>query len=585
MSDMDLGKQLYETLSSRFRERDDYEDLKKLLAVKGRLLDLIHATLEQRMRDNFPDAPESLSSPISCEEHQQTGDEEIQEAQPWLLPYFAELLDVHLASAEPMGRHAEIAKAVFWRQRKGTLPVLEDIAEQVSRLEVELQEGWRRVAATPRVGEKLLPVSALGEEEPEGMDRSPSRRALHPGLPSVTPDFRRRSRAIETDQDNPAAQMTNYPDEVDPVPWRLRNPLAVPCFPGSYQDLSRRTLDSRTPFMRKGLAHHRRVLAYFLPPVGHQHHDATLTAARLINAIQGLLAEERLGASEVLTSADAGLVQISLDSAELNGLVVHRVSVRGLMSKPVRINGGITFDATTGLGDVIYRFENLWFENTLALQAGKVEMCNCVARRVELLTEQARICEARLETDAELPSPDPALDAVSCLFNQVIGESALLRFEYCTVLYRIYALALEASDCIFLCPLRHMTGNADPPSCGCVRYSRVEPSDMPAAPAIPDALTPVFRINADSCTSKQPWFFSDSFGDPYCGVLHPHAEEAVRFGAEDGGEMGAFHDRRIALRYEAMKKKLGEFLPIGMELVLTPDMTLACAPPELTVTG
>ncbi|MCK5354020.1 MAG: hypothetical protein KAJ63_02805, partial [Methyloprofundus sp.] len=142
-----LGEQLYHLLPEVYRTRDKRtgqtgsvagtEDLAKYLDAHGHLLDLIHATLEQQLKDSLPE---------SC--------------QDWLLPYFSQLLAANIVSPEPEGRHAEIDHAISWRQRKGTLKCAEEIAQAVGRFEVEIQEGWKRVAITPRIGMPIIPVEA-----------------------------------------------------------------------------------------------------------------------------------------------------------------------------------------------------------------------------------------------------------------------------------------------------------------------------------------------------------------------------------------------------------------------------------------
>jgi len=122
-----IGGQLYQLLPEVYRERDKSGDLARYLQGAGELLDGLHATLAQRLDDHFPE---------TC--------------QDWLIPYFAELLDVAMRSPEPAGQRAEVANAIAWRQRKGTASVTETIAEAVGLMEAELQEGWRRVARTPR---------------------------------------------------------------------------------------------------------------------------------------------------------------------------------------------------------------------------------------------------------------------------------------------------------------------------------------------------------------------------------------------------------------------------------------------------
>ena len=57
-------------------------------------------------------------------------------------------------------------------------------------------------------------------------------------------------------------------------------------------------------------------------------------------------------------------------------------------------------------------------------------------------------------------------------------------------------------------------------------------------------------------------------------MLHPATSESIQFGAEDGGEMGAFHHRYYCRSQAAVIDKLKDYLPLGIEPVLLPDVSL-----------
>ena len=141
LPESDLGRRLYSLLPELYRNSDKLHDqhLAKYLDACGTLLDQIHNTLQQRLADSFPDNPEE---PPAC--------------QDWVLPYFAQLLDVNLVSPHVAGRRDEISNAVRWRQRRGTPLVIEEVAEAIGHqakgeAEVELHEGFQRLAITARV--------------------------------------------------------------------------------------------------------------------------------------------------------------------------------------------------------------------------------------------------------------------------------------------------------------------------------------------------------------------------------------------------------------------------------------------------
>lgn len=531
----DYGTLLESWLPAVWRERDETGDLGRLLAVYGELLDAFHATVAQRLYDSFPD---------------QDGDG--RHCQDWLLPYFAQLLDVRLVSPDEAGRRAELADAVAWRQRKGTRVSIEAIAEAVGQFEVEIQEGWKRVAITPRVDRPLLPETAFGEKKIP-LSAGPAARARHPGLPTATLDLRHCSRAVRCDPSNSGAHETRFAGH--DYTWRQVNRHGLPCAPDSFQDVSRRTVDLRAPEGRKGHFHPRRVLLYLPPPQGH-----CSAGAPAMNW------SEVLG----LATFDGPHLAVRSGTTTWNGLTLPLIVYTGLGKVPVKMRGVATFTTAA-----VYRFENLWLDNKVQIDAGAAQLRNCAARHFKVVTAQREV---------------PVIAARACLFKKLEAARGLVRLEYATVLDTLLAERLEASDSILLPPLRKDTIDDDVPAAGCIRYSRlfhIPPPPDPANPAlVNDPLwvsqwkrSPL-RCHANTCTILQPLFWNDTFGQPGCGVLHPDARAIFQSGAEDGGELGACHDYRYVLRRKAVIEKLQEFLPVGMEAVLVADPSLACAPPK-----
>ncbi len=451
------GRELWAFLPAVYRDRDD-GDLAAYLDACGELLDRVRATLDQRLADCFPESPPGE-----------------RQAQGWLLPYFADLLDVRLLSPFVDGRRREVARAIAWRQTKGTRRAIEDIAEALGQLEVEVQEGWRRVAVTPRVDMTLLPAAAFGEsEEPD--PQNPLVAARRPGLPVATVDLGLPSRAIRADPGHPLARASRFPGVALPVTWRQLHPAGAPCFPGSYEDASRRTVDLRTPSWKEGHIHPRRVLLFVPPP-------SSFPPDRIFDTL-----------------------------TETSG----RLTLRGMAVRKVVVN-------TPGVNE-------------------------------------------------------PVLDAVDCLFDEVEAPEGLVRLDSCTVVRSLTCRRLQASDCLFAGAVAVANRPDDAP--GCVRYSR-----------IPEGLDR--RLPRHRTTSDEPVFFAidfcdstgaprraTAFGDPGYGSLHPATPDSICFGAEDGGEMGADHHRRLSLARAAVSAKLEEFLPVGMEAVLIPDQRLLVAPPR-----
>jgi hypothetical protein len=672
------GKQLFELLPEVYRTRDTIGpeargDLARYLDACGHLLELIRHTLDQRLADIFPDNP--AAGPAG---------------QTWLLPYIADLLDVRMASPDEAGRREEVANAVAWRQRKGTLRVLEQIAEQVGQLEVELQEGWKRVAITPRIGLPRLPAKALGESEKfDDFNQHPNWAARHPGLNSATVDLRFPSRAMQLDVPstdtprNPAAKQTNFGGAR--VWWRQVNLHGAPCFPGSYEDIARRTADVRTPSWRQGHCHPKRAILHAPPPLGFFAPDPSAVIQDLVfeeggehlledHQVEGTLqvsagrltlrrctvknlvisvssseefvleAEDCLfdslsvgaGAARLesctvldmltvlkidaanclfngsLGAAMTGTIRYSrVSAASIEGVALVQCTTEapvffedsfnlpgrgvlrpdapptilfgaedggemgayhhGRQGRPVRIpladEEEMSFE-----GNSAYVLSDLLFEGrgTVRIAQGVLDLQRVAA--ANLVVESASAFD-------EQGALAPVLTAKDCLFDQVAVEIGLARLESCTVLTQLTVLRLQASDCLFVSGLTLYPDT--PTSAHCIRFSRV-----PAELSVDFPLSyhntsdaPVFHEfefdEGGSIVRRRP-----VFGEPGCAVLHPATSELIRFGAEDGGEMGAHHGWRYSLLLAAVQDKLNHFLPVGIEAVIVPDLRLHRLPRE-----
>ena len=515
----EAGRQLYALLPEVYRTRDN-GDLSALLDGFGHLLGLVRSTMEQRLADSFPDEP---LEGAAC--------------QPWLLPYFAELVGARVVSPEPAGQRAEVANAIAWRQVKGTLASVESVAQEVGRIEVEVQEGWKRVATTPRTGWPL-PTAYQGQpgKDPLAVDR-----------PAGTVDFGVHARALRTSADDPAGRTTTFAG--NPVRWRQANPHGIPCFPHSYEDPSARTVDLRSPDWRKGHSHPRRLLLHLPPPSGFFAPGAP--------AVKWADLQAALQAAEPEPESDGTVVKRVeiLDYRLEQRTSGERVDLRSL-------KGTVPVQGPVKLAAGVHGFEGIAFLGKITMDEGRLVLRDAAVREIE----------ANLE-DLE----EPVVDASGCLIGQIAVEQGLVRLEHATVLAMATAGKLQASDSIFLDDIALGTLPPEmPPSC--IRYSRIPPAAVKLGSAGTTTATPLFvELDFDD---GQGWIRRPArFGEPGCGVLHPACPRSVRFGAEDGGEMGAFHDRRYALALEAVRAKLEDFLPMGLEAVLIPDPRLLVAPP------
>ncbi|HMQ64786.1 MAG TPA: hypothetical protein PJ992_00730 [Arachnia sp.] len=167
------------------------------------------------------------------------------------------------------------------------------------------------------------------------------------------------------------------------------------------------------------------------------------------------------------------------------------------------------------------------------------------------------------------------LDATSRNLSAISGPGgyrrahAVVTVDRSTVIGRVRTYAIElAEDSIF-------TGRVDTArrQVGCIRYSYVPPRSR-----TPNrfACQPDLAIAADQATGGNPdaeaarvspRFVSRRYGYPhYCRLEDVGAELCaleIRRGAEDGSEMGVFHDLRHEQRQESLRAAIGDFLPLG----------------------
>jgi len=712
--DSPLGRQLYQLLPEIYRTRDKQSDpltakeasydLAKYLDAQGELLDLIHSTFEQLHKDTLPES-----------------------SQDWLLPYFAQLLGAKIISPDSAGKHAEISHAVSWRQRKGTLACVEEIAEAVGEMELEFHEGWQRVAITPTIGKPIIPASVWDNTLNLDMD-VPTDVIRHPDLPAAMLDLRRPCRSVEALASNPAARTSNFAGIKQS--WRHANRHGVPCFPGSYDDVSRRTVDMRSYGNTTNKYHPKRILAYTPAPTGffalkpvqmlwadindslYEHlfeykEESGVTVIRnkssriieITNAaslpeiksyrIEGIkfiagltvasgstlelnhveaesvqldtpsstiptvIAKDclfgTLSVGSGITHLDSCtvLVQVFLREVDIINSLIMSVSDADIAGKfqysripsnihsnktnrivedctsdlPVfftdnqtlaanavlapdtpasiyagaidakeigyfhngRINRAVTIEGDfTGDDSLIlpttfsYTLSDVIFSGAVEIEAGRLNLVRSAINQLTMSGEQLID-----ENDNYIP----ALDATDCLFNEVHIPESLCRVEYCTVLVSTNSKYLQASDSIFIGDITDDNGGL--PVTGCIRYSRIpETFVAPALNVHANYLgtnsreIPVFS-KLNYCLEEVYTINTAQFGEPGCGVLHPITDDAIRFGAEDGGEMGAFHHKYYTLKTEAMLEKMREFLPVGIEPVLVHDTRLLHVPPEI----
>jgi hypothetical protein len=174
-------------------------------------------------------------------------------------------------------------------------------------------------------------------------------------------------------------------------------------------------------------------------------------------------------------------------------------------------------------------------------------------------------------SDSILDATDPsgvAYVASLDLTTKQPHAGGALTLQGCTVVGKVYASLLTlVSDSLIWARLSPADVAASPPlwsaplwaarkQQGCVRFSY-----LPAGSITPRR----FQCVEQAAGSPQPLFYSLRYGDPGYAKLAPSSDDAIRRGADDGGEMGAFHFLLAPLRETDLRVRMQEYLPVGLE--------------------
>ncbi|MDT7543558.1 MAG: hypothetical protein QOE33_3462 [Acidobacteriota bacterium] len=76
-------------------------------------------------------------------------DQSVETCDDWAIPYIAQLLATNLvASLDARGQRLDVAKTIYYRRRKGTVAVLEEIAHDITGWDARVVEFFRRMGRT-----------------------------------------------------------------------------------------------------------------------------------------------------------------------------------------------------------------------------------------------------------------------------------------------------------------------------------------------------------------------------------------------------------------------------------------------------
>ncbi len=154
--------------------------------------------------------------------------------------------------------------------------------------------------------------------------------------------------------------------------------------------------------------------------------------------------------------------------------------------------------------------------------------------------------------DSIIDATDVSLMAYAALDGSSGG--APLTLLGCTVVGKVHTQVLTlVSNCIIWTVAAGLV--ADRLQIGCVRFSF-----LPYHSVTPRR----FECVEQALAGVQPVFFTTQYGRPAYLKMWVCTDNSIRRGADDGGEMGAFHFVLAPLRESDLILRLQEYLPVGL---------------------
>jgi hypothetical protein len=248
----------------------------------------------------------------------------------------------------------------------------------------------------------------------------------------------------------------------------------------------------------------------------------------------------------------------------LDSRPLGRIAARGV--RP-HLRGSITVTGGAGGGGALV-LDGLLVEGTVTVSPGALGLLRLSHCTVGGLTVEEGADEATrnvgLEVELDRAACGP-VDVAEHVHEVRLAESivdagddaaqALLapatRIDRSTVLGRSVVRSVDASESIFTGPL-----DVERRQTGCVRFSYLAPGSR--APRR-------YRCQPGDDALVVPAFTSRMPGRPAYAQLARHCPREIAHGAEDGGEMGAWHLLHQPQRVGSLRGRLDEYLRFGLE--------------------
>jgi hypothetical protein len=132
----DIRDRLYELMPVLYRERDEREGypLRELLRIVTEQADIVHGDVSGLLDDFFIETCKRWTIPYIGDlvSNRLLHDAQDLESPDTASELFESLVGPDLRAANPVRTRADVAKTIYYRRRKGTLPMLEELARDVT---------------------------------------------------------------------------------------------------------------------------------------------------------------------------------------------------------------------------------------------------------------------------------------------------------------------------------------------------------------------------------------------------------------------------------------------------------------------
>ncbi len=185
----------------------------------------------------------------------------------------------------------------------------------------------------------------------------------------------------------------------------------------------------------------------------------------------------------------------------------------------------------------------------------------------EIVVQQSIVGSLQVQSQCTAALTDSVVDAcsptgVAYSATDGAGGGGSLTLQGCTVIGKVHStlFTLISNSILWSALASADSWNnpvlADRKQQGCVRFSYLPPTASGPRQ---------FECVPQSGAILAPLFYSLQYGDPGYAKLLPGTNNAIRRGADDGGEMGAFHFVLAPLRETDLLVRLQEYLPAGLQ--------------------